>query len=248
MIAHQLQKEALRTDAGAKIVETLILAKRNWSTDRIEPPKRYFYRVAEEFPLTIAPYTKEHGRYGTRRLDALIHVSLMKGSIFYNDSFDVAIEIKTSRDDLKGDMKMFEYLGYSDYMLLIVPTILIPSALSKVADYDTIGVADIDTGKVYKLPEKQEISMTRRKINADTLISYYHYLPPVYERVLGSALLGFSQTKPNSDKETEVYYRQCSHYRYDQVAEMVMSDDEDRLEAFYACTQRYCHKEFNFLE
>lgn len=95
--------------------------------------------------------------------DALLIVFPGSGSNKNRLTFTVAIEIKTTETDLMKDEKtMSHYIGWTDYLILLVPQNLVNSALLKVKDNPLIGV--VDTNNVWhRMPLHQQVSLANQR-------------------------------------------------------------------------------------
>lgn len=122
----------------------------------------YSYRTFEE--LTIRYETDELNRFGGSkpehyRFDAVLFVQPGRDSLNQKQCFSVGIEIKGFESDLKQDEKISKYLGWTDFFFIGVPEELIQAAIEKSAMDDRIGVMEITTGKIWKMPVHQKISI-----------------------------------------------------------------------------------------
>lgn len=122
----------------------------------------YSYRTFEE--LTVRYETGELNRFGGSkpdhyRFDAVLFVQPGRDSLNQKQCFSVGIEIKGFESDLKQDEKICKYLGWTDFFFIGVPKELIQAAIEKSAMDDRIGVMEITTGKIWKMPVHQKISI-----------------------------------------------------------------------------------------
>lgn len=122
----------------------------------------YSYRTFEE--LTVRYETGELNRFGGSkpehyRFDAVLFVQPGRDSLNQKQCFSVGIEIKGFQSDLKQDEKICKYLGWTDFFFIGVPEELIQAAMEKSAMDDRIGVMEITTGKIWKMPVHQKISI-----------------------------------------------------------------------------------------
>lgn len=122
----------------------------------------YSYRTFEE--LTIRYETGELNRFGGSkpehyRFDAVLFVQPGRDSLNQKQCFSVGIEIKGFESDLKQDEKICKYLGWTDFFFIGVPEELIQAAIEKSAMDDRVGVMEITTGKIWKMPVHQKISI-----------------------------------------------------------------------------------------
>lgn len=170
MTAHAELKEYLTQKPGKAFVLDLTRRVYDWA-DKI--PSDYIeYRVFEEF--TVREATGQLTRKGLKktdhyRYDAAIFVQPGRAALGQGQCFTVGLEIKGSKADLMGDKKMLHYLGWLDFFLIAVPEGLVDDALKKVEDLknddftvNSIGVMAIDSGIIYRLPLRQQVSQENR--------------------------------------------------------------------------------------
>ena len=74
----------------------------------------------------------------------------------------IGIEIKGHRYDLLHDMKMYHYLGHTDYFFLAVPNALVKPARIKAALDPRIGIIRMGDGKIIIFPDKQDVPLAFR--------------------------------------------------------------------------------------
>ncbi|QMW06390.1 hypothetical protein [Spirosoma foliorum] len=81
-----------------------------------------------------------------------------------DELFTVGFEIKVTKSDLLADVKIADYLGYTDFMYLVVPTDLVMLANEKVANHTLmngdrlIGILNAQSGEVVCHPARQQLT------------------------------------------------------------------------------------------
>lgn len=110
--------------------------------------------------ITVRIATNETTRFGKpkpqrRRFDAIALVKPFY-SAYGNDLFTVGFEIKVNKNDLINDEKFKDYMGFTDFFFFVVPQFLVNEVINKSAENKCIGVIDIETKTIVKMPERQQ--------------------------------------------------------------------------------------------
>lgn len=100
-------------------------------------------------------------RYGKpkpqrRRFDVVI-LAKPHYAAYGDELLSIGIEIKSSKSDLRRDIKYGDYLGFTNYFFFATPDFLVAEALKK-AELPTVGVINITSGVVVKMPNYQDVS------------------------------------------------------------------------------------------
>lgn len=169
-------REVLSGEIGSGLVVEICHRTYGWTA--LIPEQHLKYRVFPE--VTVRTATDETTRFGDakmqhNRLDAVLTVEPGYRSLNRGQCFTVGMELKGSKADLDGDMKMAEYLGWTDYFFIACDSSLVQSALGKSEQIDSrrVGVFDITKGVVERWPERQEVSAEKaRKLYEQIVINY----------------------------------------------------------------------------
>lgn len=110
---------------------------------RKKKPKLTFYKIRHEI------YINGH----QNRMDTVFFVKVPNEKKMQT----IGIEIKGHRNNLLRDMKMYNYLGHTDYFFLAVPPVLVKPARIKAAVDPRMGLIRMSDGKILIFPEKQDV-------------------------------------------------------------------------------------------
>ena len=115
------------------------------------------YRIFEE--VTVREYTGEKNRWGDDkpdhyRFDCVFFVEPNQAALNKRQVYTVGVELKNSKEDLKYDDKIEHYLGYTDFFFIGVPSSLVNEAIEKSNLDNHIGVFDVESGSLIKMPER----------------------------------------------------------------------------------------------
>lgn len=125
------------------------------------------YKVFEE--LSVRYDTGELTRRKLKkmkhyRFDAVFFIQPGRASLNQGECFTVGVELKSQKYDLAGDDKMGKYLGWTDFFFIGVPEELVEEAIKKAEEVsksacgncDMVGVFDVKTGTIYKMPSRRQ--------------------------------------------------------------------------------------------
>ena len=161
--AHENLLPFLSSDPGKAFVKDLTQRVYLWA-EKV-PVEYYIYRIFTE--VTIRKSTGEHTRLGLDkskhyRFDAIFFVQPGNRALNQKQCYTVGVELKNSKSDLMNDKKMENYLGYTDFFFIGVPSDLVDDALKRSGDSLHIGVFDLENGLIVKLPKKNEVEMSHK--------------------------------------------------------------------------------------
>lgn len=166
-MAHEELKKLLEGDPGKLIVKSVTQSLYAWA-DKV-PAEYYNYRVFHE--LTVRYDTGERTRLGLKKLDhyrfdSVFFVEPGYRALDQRQCYTIGIELKQSKADLMGDMKMAKYLGWTDLFYIGVPADLTDEALEKAIEVNKeyIGVIDVENGLVIKNSKKMKVSDQNRML------------------------------------------------------------------------------------
>lgn len=179
-MAHEDLKAHLYSDPGKVFVASMTNAVYKWSAK--VPSQYYEYRIFEE--LTIRYSTGTQTRLGldksdNYRFDAVFFIKPGYRAVNQHQCYTVGVELKNSKEDLKYDEKIHQYLGWTDFFMIGVPSELIDEAKKKIASLKNehpeteqkIGLFAVDTGKIEICPKRQIVSQ-QTKIDIQEQIIY----------------------------------------------------------------------------
>ena len=146
----------IREIPGRIMIHNIANAIKPWIGES-SAPDVYFYTSHGEFTLGKCGKNGEVGR-----IDSIIQILPPDFHITDKKYCNLGIEIKCSSSDLMKDTKLVDkYLcsGLCDYYFLVATLDeLALMASVKYKDYDSIGVASLASGKVFKTPKRQYVS------------------------------------------------------------------------------------------
>ena len=163
MAAHENLLPYLSGDSGKAFVKDLTQRVYLWA-EKV-PVEYYIYRIFTE--VTIRKATGERTRLGLDkskhfRFDAIFFVQPGNRALNQKQCYTVGVELKNSKSDLMNDKKMENYLGYTDFFFIGVPSDLGKDALQRSGENPYIGVFDLENGLILKLPKRNSIEMSHQ--------------------------------------------------------------------------------------
>lgn len=168
-MAHENLKQYLVGKPGKDFVTNLTSAVYDF-TAKIRRAYGSFdfihYRIFEE--VTVREYTGERNRWGDEkpehyRFDCVFFVNPHQSALNQRQTYSIGVELKNSKGDLMGDDKIEHYLGYTDFFFLGVPSNLVNEAKDRAKTDDHIGVFDVETGRLYKMPTRIHPTVEHQK-------------------------------------------------------------------------------------
>jgi predicted transcriptional regulator len=167
-MAHENLKQHLVGKPGKDFVTNLTLAVYDF-VSKIRRAYGSFdfihYRIFEE--VTVREYTEQKNKWGDEkpehyRFDCVIFIEPHQSAINQRQTFTVGVELKNSKGDLMGDAKIEHYLGYTDFFFIGVPSNLVADAVGRAKTDDHIGVFDVETGRLCKMPARIHPTVERK--------------------------------------------------------------------------------------
>ena len=167
-MAHENLKQHLVGKPGKDFVTNLTLAV----YDFVSKIRRAYggfdfihYRIFEE--VTVREYTGQKNKWGDEkpehyRFDCVFFVEPHQSAINQRQTYTVGVELKNSKGDLMGDAKIEHYLGYTDFFFIGVPSNLVVDAVGRAKTDDHIGVFDVETGRLCKMPARIHPTVERK--------------------------------------------------------------------------------------
>lgn len=167
-MAHENLKQHLVGKPGKDFVTNLTLAVYDF-VSKIRRAYGSFdfihYRIFEE--VTVREYTGQKNKWGDEkpehyRFDCVFFVEPHQSAINQRQTYTVGVELKNSKGDLMGDAKIEHYLGYTDFFFIGVPSNLVVDAVGRAKTDDHIGVFDVETGRLCKMPARIHPTVERK--------------------------------------------------------------------------------------
>ena len=167
-MAHENLKQHLVGKPGKDFVTNLTLAVYDF-VSKIRRAYGSFdfihYRIFEE--VTVREYTGQKNKWGDEkpehyRFDCVIFIEPHQSAINQRQTYTVGVELKNSKGDLMGDAKIEHYLGYTDFFFIGVPSNLVVDAVGRAKTDDHIGVFDVETGRLCKMPARIHPTVERK--------------------------------------------------------------------------------------
>ena len=162
-MTHDEMKANLAGNIGKAFVKDLTRRVYSWA-DKV-PAEYYNYRVFEE--LTIRYETGEKTRkYLDKtkhyRQDAVVFIEPGWAAVNQRSCYSVGIELKGNLKDLTGDKKLENYIGWNDLFFIGCTEDIIQETMKRAEVNEYIGVFGIETGVIYKLPCRCQVSVENR--------------------------------------------------------------------------------------
>ena len=167
-MAHENLKQHLVGKPGKDFVTNLTLAVYDF-VSKIRRAYGSFdfihYRIFEE--VTVREYTGQKNKWGDEkpehyRFDCVIFIEPHQSAINQRQTYTVGVVLKNSKGDLMGDAKIEHYLGYTDFFFIGVPSNLVADAVGRAKTDDHIGVFDVETGRLCKMPARIHPTVERK--------------------------------------------------------------------------------------
>ena len=133
------------------------------------------YKQLNEFVIRFSKGQRTDGtlKRNHRKIDAVLFVEPGNRALCQKWDFTVGVEVKVTSRDLLNDEKIPHYLGWTDFFFLASPDDLIEQTLTKASISPYVGVVSLDSGKIYKYPVRQDVSLDR-KVEVMTQAFYKH--------------------------------------------------------------------------
>ena len=162
-MTHDEMKKNLSGNIGKAFVKDLTRMVYSWAED--VPAEYYNYRIFEE--LTVRYETGEKTRKHLKknkhyRQDAVFFIEPGWAAINQRSCYSVGVELKGNLKDLTGDDKLENYIGWNDLFFIGCVEDILPEAIKRAENDEHIGVFGIETGVIYKLPKRCNVSPTNR--------------------------------------------------------------------------------------
>lgn len=159
-MAHENLKQYLIDKPGKDFITNLTLTVYDFTSKIRRAYGSYdfiHYRIFEE--VTVREYTGQTTKFGKEnpehfRFDCVFFVEPHQAALNQRQIYSVGVELKNSKGDLMGDKKIEHYLGYTDFFFIGVPSNLVDDAIARSESNERIGVVDVETGKLLKMPER----------------------------------------------------------------------------------------------
>ena len=206
--AHDNLLPFLSGDPGKAFVKDMTQRIYLWA-EKV-PADYYIYRIFTE--VTIRKGTGEQTRLGLDktkhyRFDAIFFIQPGLRALNQHQCYTVGVELKNSKSDLMGDKKIEEYIGYTDFFFIGVPENLIEEALERADGNSKIGVYDIESGLIIKLPKRIDVSP--------------QYRAEIYEQVLYNTIFNELHSVTFEAKDVEISPLDLSEPQRDKAVEQV---------------------------
>ena len=150
---HAELEDVMIKDTSIPFLSNHMMLTRPWEPRSSFIPKSMKVFAAKEFPFfdSISGGTsKQHN------VDILFFCAAGESSTYRRQNCSVAVEIKSSVENLYCDQKIPGYFNRTDYLYLAVPDGMIALALMKANAWKHVGVVSIDTGLIYKPALRQQ--------------------------------------------------------------------------------------------
>lgn len=145
--SHSQAEDLLLGDIGGELLSNHVLITRPWGSESSYVPSKLRAIAAKEFPIFN---NSINGHNECHRIDVLLFCGAGKSTTFKNENFTVGIEAKVTVENLFCDQKIPAYFGRTDFFYLAVPDYMLCLGLMKAAQWRHVGVASLDSGKIYK--------------------------------------------------------------------------------------------------
>ena len=160
-LSHDEVIPLLREIPGRELFKNICLIVCPWRNLGItSPPEIVFYSSHGEFSLGICGPNGEVGR-----MDSIVEIH--PPDLCGNSYCTIGIEIKTDVKDLEKDRKLsgkyLESRMCDYYFLVTISDELALRGCVKYAGNPAIGVASLASGKVFKIPTRQEVPEEKRE-------------------------------------------------------------------------------------
>lgn len=133
------------------------------------------------------------GRKENRRIDVVSFLSVGQPvtypKFYERQNLSVCFEVKASRGSIESDNKYCLYKKCSDLFFFAVPYYLVRDALNRASGQDDVGVVEIFTGRIVKMPRFQAV----------VPIYYYQLMQQIIYCIPRSKTLGKQFVLPNED-------------------------------------------------
>lgn len=169
--AHRALKDLLNGELGRMFLESFFKSVMPYFSGRI------CYRTIEEYPIPVPGGINVNGSpYAiTDFIDFIFIIRPRENSVYDRTCFTIGLEIKTTFCDIHNAISQSKkYKGHVDYFLIITADNLINQTIEKVKEYDWIGVASFNTGKIHKRAPRLNVQEQHR---TDMLLrlAFCHY-------------------------------------------------------------------------
>ena len=165
---HRQYQERMLGEVGSRFLANHAMCTRPWANRRNDIPDKVHAIGALEFPFYDYPdYPNYHQDKGSklqgRSVDVVFVCGAGKSTTYHDENHTIAVEVKSSMENLICDPKIPEYFGRTDYIYLAVPDDLVIPGLIRTLSWDHVGVVSLTTGKIYKPAKRQVVPFEERK-------------------------------------------------------------------------------------
>ncbi len=185
-MTHNDIRSLLEGEAGSFLAFAVSILRYSWCNPNTSVRFKQYSEVAIRYTngRTTRFGNVAHDRYS---IDSVLTVLPGRAALAQSTCFSIGVEIKDQLQDLRHDDKIHKYLGWTNYLVLVVPHELVKEACAKAESIEyggttPVGVYDVEQMLLVKKPgsikvkEAKEIQLLRQlaysqryKINANPI-------------------------------------------------------------------------------
>lgn len=148
---HNSLKKRLSQEQGKKMTSSLYRS--------IYPSAKMHFEYYRKDEVVLPGNGLQIQKTGYRKPDSILVVNPLAKN-HRGETFTIAIEVKVRKESFNEDNKYPKYLGWTDFLLIAVPAKISAYVNSRITN-PYIGVVDIDTGDIVRMPMRQAIPPER---------------------------------------------------------------------------------------
>lgn len=131
---------------GGELLSNHVMITRPWGNKTSFIPSKLKAFAAKEFPI----YDNDGEHCGEHRIDVVFFCGAGKSTTFRKENFTLGVEVKVTVENLFCDQKIPAYFNRTDYFYIAVPDNLLYLGLMKASQWQHVGVASLNSGRIYK--------------------------------------------------------------------------------------------------
>lgn len=159
---HRQYQELLLGEIGLRFLANHAMCTRPWVSRMDSPPETIRAIGALEFPF-FDECTERGAKPKGHSADVVFVCGAGKATTYHGENHTIAVEVKSSLENLVCDPKIPGYFGRTDYIYLAVPDALLIYALIRTSVWDHVGVVSLSSGSIYK-PAKRQVGQLEERI------------------------------------------------------------------------------------
>lgn len=158
---HRQCQELLLGEIGLRFLANHAMCTRPWALRMDSPPETIRAIGALEFPFF--DYCQERGtKPKSHSADVVFVCCAGKSTTYHDENHTIAVEVKSSLENLVCDAKIPDYFGRTDYIYLAIPDELVINALIRASTWNHVGVVSLSSGSIYKPAKRQAVQREER--------------------------------------------------------------------------------------